>query len=134
MMEKRSTIQWALVAFVIVATAARESDAIPNDPWGKFVGLLIMGLYTGGILKRPAATAKVLLPFLFSRSLSACSVSELYLKSDADTYKAVAPFHAQYLEADPALSPEQKALRLNTLKAWKLRIEKVGGKVEEDGS
>jgi len=127
-MEKKPLVRWVLIGFVIVATAARESGLIENDPWGKFVGLVIAGLYTWGVLRRPG-TAKALLPVFLIVGFSSCSVSDAYLKADADTYDAVAPAQKQYIEHDSALSAEQKARRIRTLDAWKLRIEKNGGKV-----
>lgn len=38
------------------------------------------------------------------------------------TYQAIAPAHAQYVQADPLLAPDQKQRRLDLLEAWRLRV------------
>jgi hypothetical protein len=46
-----------------------------------------------------------------------------YVAADHATYDAVAPDHTNYVNADPNLSPDERARRLRTLESWKLRID-----------
>lgn len=133
-MENRTKIQWVLVAFVVITTAATASDLIAYQPWGKFLSGIIAGLYAWGALKKPTVSVngtKVVLPFLLVLGTAACSVSEVHLKSDIDHYKAIAPYYVEYVTKDPDLSNAQKGRRIRTVATWKLSIEKAGGKIEE---
>jgi hypothetical protein len=38
------------------------------------------------------------------------------------TYDAIAPEYASYVQADMALSTEQKQRRFNTIETWRLRV------------
>lgn len=38
------------------------------------------------------------------------------------TYKAIAPDHARYVNADPALDPMAKQRRLDLLETWRIRV------------
>lgn len=49
---KLAKLRIALICFVVIATAARESGVVP-DPWGKFIGLIVAGMYTWGLVKKP---------------------------------------------------------------------------------
>lgn len=64
----------------------------------------------------------LLLPLLCS-----CGLSEAYVAADRATYNAIAPEYRAYVEADPALSAEQKARRERTIKAWDARLRAVSG-------
>ena len=50
--------------------------------------------------------------------LVGCSVNTLFVGSMRDTYKAIAPEYKSYVEKDPAMSAEDKQLRLDTIKQW----------------
>ena len=39
------------------------------------------------------------------------------------TFQAIAPEYSAYVEADPALTTEQKQLRLDTVETWRRRVE-----------
>lgn len=49
--------------------------------------------------------------------------SEAYIRADRATFDAIAPAHAEYLEADAALTPDQKEARRLALDSWELRLE-----------
>ena len=73
-----------------------------------------------------------LIPFAFL-ALAACVAflalpacvgpDPLTVKADRDLYKAIAPHHRKYVEADAALTPAEKTTRLRTLETWRIRIE-----------
>ena len=133
---KRTPIEWVLIIFVIVATAARESGVIPNEPWGKFIGLLIAGLYTWGILGRPSQAkgprgasqngwsrgARLILPFLLLFSLGSCA---LFQAPDASAAgKGVQEMEALYLKQSRAFSKTIAAAKLDEAKK-KLFLERI---------
>lgn len=43
-------------------------------------------------------------------------------QADLLTYQSVAPAHAAYVIADPALDPMAKQRRLDLLEAWRIRV------------
>ncbi len=49
----RAPWEWALVIVVIVASAAVDSDLIPQVPWGDFLNKIVTGLFLWGFLVRP---------------------------------------------------------------------------------
>ena len=88
-------------------------------------GMLLLGaavgwLTSGGMARK---AAPVLLAFL----LVGCTPGEAYVKADRATFDAIWPAHLKYLEADPKLSDEQKAIRRDTGAAWELRIKQAEG-------
>lgn len=68
--------------------------------------------------------ARILTPLVMI-GLWACSPTRAYLEADRAVYEIVAPAFRTYLEADPALTPNQKARRARLLDAWDLRLRKV---------
>lgn len=55
-------------------------------------------------------------------SLAGCQgVSASYAEADAATYDAVAPEYLGYVDADPALTKDQKVRRHETVDSWKAR-------------
>jgi hypothetical protein len=45
-----------------------------------------------------------------------------YIQADQQTYNAIAPEYQDYVNDDPALAPDEKQRRLDTLATWQLRI------------
>ena len=43
-------------------------------------------------------------------------------EAEIATYKAIAPAYAAYVKADPTLTPEQVANRLDTVETWRIRV------------
>ena len=60
--------------------------------------------------------------------LCSCTPAQAYVDADRATYDEVAPDHEMYVRADPSLSAEQKARRLDLLKSWDLRTRKGEGR------
>jgi hypothetical protein len=58
--------------------------------------------------------------------LQGCRTSGEYLRADRATFEAISPEYRRYVEADPALSSEEKARRLRTVETWRLRLDKAG--------
>lgn len=59
-------------------------------------------------------------------ALVGCSgVSKQYAEADAATYDAVAPEYLGYVDADPALSGEQRQRRHETVASWKARTDRA---------
>lgn len=54
--------------------------------------------------------------------LVACSPGAGYVRADRETYNAIAPAFAAYVDADPALDSEQKKRRHETLHSWDARL------------
>lgn len=52
--------------------------------------------------------------------------SQDYIDADAATYRAVVPDASWGIVHNPEYSDEQRERRLNTLKSWRLRLEKAG--------
>lgn len=62
-------------------------------------------------------------------SLGACQgVDPLFVTASRDTYTAVAPEYAHYVDTDPALSAEQKQRRHATIDRWNEAITAREGK------
>ena len=59
---------------------------------------------------------------------ASCTPTHPYTLADRETFEAVAPEYKAYVEADPALSPEAKILRMTALETWRMRIEAAEGK------
>lgn len=59
--------------------------------------------------------------------VASCSPPAEYVSADMDTYKAIAPEYLAYVQADPALSMEQKDRRVRTADAWRIRVEQASG-------
>ncbi len=58
--------------------------------------------------------------------LVACSCrgpDPILVKAQRATYDAVAPDYLTYVDADPALSTEQRERRRRTVETWRLRVE-----------
>lgn len=65
--------------------------------------------------------------FLTILLVSGCAgPSQDYVDADALTYNALAPDAAWGIKNNPALDDEQKKRHLNTIRTWKLRLEKAG--------
>ena len=50
------------------------------------------------------------------------SIPKAYITADRETYRAIAPEYAGYLQKDETLSASQKILRQQTLDSWERRI------------
>jgi len=59
----------------------------------------------------------ILILFLLGSCVNQSAQAEL------DTYNAIAPEYSAYVEADPALTAEQKQRRLDTVETWRRRVE-----------
>jgi len=57
--------------------------------------------------------------------LASCGISQEYVKADRQTYDAVAPEFRAYVEADPKLDADKKAVRVHALETWDLRLKKA---------
>lgn len=55
--------------------------------------------------------------------LAGCGTSSQYVEADRATYNAISTSYLSYVDRDPALSAEQRALRHATVKSWRKRIE-----------
>lgn len=64
---------------------------------------------------------------LFALAACGCAPSKAYVEADRLTYEAVAPEYLRYVEADPALSADQRQLRRDNVEAWAIRIRNAGG-------
>ena len=53
--------------------------------------------------------------------LSGCNLGG---QADRATYDAIAPEYLGYVDADPALTPEQKARRVQTVRSWEAKLPK----------
>jgi hypothetical protein len=53
------------------------------------------------------------------------SIAQEYVAADRATYEAVAPEYQKYVDADPALDDDAKALRKATLASWAYRMEQA---------
>ena len=51
------------------------------------------------------------------------SPSSAYVRADRATHDAVSPEYVRYVNADPALTPEQRERRLRTIESWRARVE-----------
>lgn len=72
---------------------------------------------------RRKTAAMLALAVLAPVALCSCSVQSSYVAADRATYDAIAPFHRQYVEADPSLGPDQRELALLVLDTWRVRLE-----------
>ncbi len=79
---------------------------------------------SGGFM-HAAGTILILLflACMFMFLTAGCSVDELWVDSSIATYDAVAPEYIRYVDADPALSPEQKSRRHDTVNSWARKNE-----------
>ncbi len=59
---------------------------------------------------------------------TACGISSEYIKADVATFKHLGPKIEEYLTKDAELKKEDRENYLDTLKTWRLRLEKNGGK------
>jgi hypothetical protein len=76
--------------------------------------------------ERLGRAGAALAPRLFAtgcQTLTGPTPAGAYVAADHATYDAVAPDHTNYVNADPNLSPDERARRLRTLESWKLRID-----------
>jgi hypothetical protein len=55
-------------------------------------------------------------------ALLSCSCVLPPTQAEQMTYQAVAPAHAAYVIADPALDPMARQRRLDLLEAWRIRV------------
>ena len=62
--------------------------------------------------------------------LPSCTPTHVYLAADRATFDAVAPEYRAYVEADAALSAEQKQRRFRTVDTWQSRVEAAEGTVK----
>lgn len=53
------------------------------------------------------------------------SIAKEYVGADRQTYEAIAPEYQKYVDADPALDADAKALRKATLESWRYRLEQA---------
>lgn len=65
---------------------------------------------------------------LFLVTASCAGPADAYLAADLATFKAIAPAHRAYVEADPLLDAEQKTRRLLLISTWELRLRHGGAK------
>ena len=79
---------------------------------------------------KPLGIALVGIIFVLAATCGCANPNASYVKADALTYEAIAPEFLQYVEDDPTLTPLRKKLRKNTIKSWKLRIDKAKEKPE----
>lgn len=54
------------------------------------------------------------------------TVAPAYVEADRLTYQAIAPEYKHYVEKDANLSEAEKAMRLQTLGTWALRLAAAG--------
>jgi hypothetical protein len=70
---------------------------------------------------------KLLLLSAFVLALAGCrGPAQDYVDADALTYNALAADAVYGIKNNPALDDEQKKRHLNTVKTWRLRLEKAG--------
>jgi hypothetical protein len=62
---------------------------------------------------------KLLMPAVLGLlCLPSCTVTP----ADVSTYQQIGPAHAAYVQADPALTAEQKQRRLDLVESWRIRV------------
>lgn len=60
------------------------------------------------------------LPVLIFLLCAACP--NPHAQAELDTFQAIAPEYRGYVEGDPALTPEAKQLRYDTVETWRRRV------------
>lgn len=68
---------------------------------------------------------------IFALLITGCTslnVQKDYVAADRATYSAVAPEYVAYINSDTSLSSDDKALKLDTIRLWNLRLQKFEGK------
>lgn len=109
---------WAVTAATVVTGAmalygrltARRRMGTGSNPCGG---------HGGGVV--PLAGAALLLACL--SGVCGCATPEAaFVRAERATYQAVAPEYVAYVEADPALSDEEKERRRRTVRTWDLSI------------
>jgi hypothetical protein len=68
----------------------------------------------------------LILPVIFLALAGCAGPSQDYVDADALTYNALAADAVYGIKNNPALDEEQKKRHLNTVKTWRLRLEKAG--------
>lgn len=69
----------------------------------------------------------ILVMLLCVAALASCTPTQVYVAADRATYEAIAPAHARYVAADPALDALQRQDRQDLLETWRKRIEAAEG-------
>lgn len=132
------TVWGGLVVIVVQVLTILDLDPAAIADTGEWLTNLVTLAAAGfAIYGRLAATKRVEPPLITETRVSvllcavglmlalsslACSPTAPYVAADRATYNAIAPEYSRYVEADPTLDTEDRALRQSTLATWDLRI------------
>lgn len=67
--------------------------------------------------------ALLIVPLFTGCAALTTSAPESWVRSDRQTFDAIAPYHREYIKNDATLSDDQKTRNLRTVDTWETRLK-----------